>query len=371
MEEANLDADARLPPRKRLLAGLKKQNGDGSSPSSPLLSMSTEMSNRLRDLLNNNLNGCNGLSEEIVDASRSAALAAAEVAAAAKAAAEEKAAVAVKAVAAAKTALELVAAFSAKKSRKDRGVWDDKTKKHVPVQVLYRKKRKRGDKNETDEELARKLHRVINSSPRILKSSSSSDPKFHNHRKHRKKLKFETATNSNGGGKLSYTPETKIDQDDTVRGGNMGQLEDKALECTKTDGLEMKSVHTNADAEAGHLTDQALEDSVRTNRKRGRIKQKKLSLSLCTVRDRENTKEDPKSSGSKSVQDPDVKASTTVDSLVTVEPSTEIEVSQEAASTRQRKEISTPQCYGGSNILRSLCSNPAVSTGSAMVEVDQ
>lgn len=362
MEEANnLEADARLPPRKRLLAGLKKHNGDGdgsSSPASPLTLISVDMSNRLRDLLTNNVS-----SEEIVDASRSAALAAAQAAAAARAAAEEKAATAAKAVAAAKSALELVAEFSVKKSRKERRVWDDKLKKHVPVQVLYKKKRKK----ETDEELARKLHRVINSSPRILKSSSGSDPKVHNNRKHKKKMNFETKANSNGGpsleGKLSYTSDTNIEPNDAVGANDVVQLEDKDSECTRTEGSEMESLHTNGDAEAGHSTAQALEDSVRTSRKRGRIKQKKLPLSLCTVRDRENTKEEPKATG--------LKPATTVVPLETVEPSTEVAVAQEAAPTQQRKELTTPQCYGGSNILRSLCSNPAVTTGSAMVEVDQ
>ncbi|KAL5706129.1 hypothetical protein ACHQM5_024337 [Ranunculus cassubicifolius] len=361
-----LDADARLPPRKRLLAGLKKQTCDGASPSSPLLAISSDMSNRLRDLLSSHLNNSNASTEEIVEASRSAAESAAKVAAAARAAAEEKAALAAKAVAAAKSALELVAAFSVRRSRKERGLRKDKTKDHVPVQVLY-KKRKRREKGETDEELARRLHQVMNSSPRISKSSTSSDPTAHDHKKHKKRLTFEKTTVSNGGSsfeeKLSATSD--IEAGKPVRADNMMvEPDDKASECTKTDCFEMGNGHDNSEAEGSHS------EQVLAARKRGRIKQKKLSLSQCTVRDRESSKGEPKTRGLQSVKTTKNKPKTTVDPLVAVEPSTE-EESPEAVSKWPRKEFNAPQCYGGNNILRSLCSNPTVTTGSAMVEVDQ
>ncbi|KAF5179999.1 Phd finger-like protein [Thalictrum thalictroides] len=368
MEEGNnmcgsnhLDADARLPPRKRLLAGLKKQNCDCSSPSSPisssLLTISSDMSNRLRDLLNANCNHSNHSADEIVEASRLAAITATKVAAEARAVAEEKAAVAAKAAAAARSALELVASFSVKKSRTRK----DKLKKHVPVKVLY-KKRKRGNKDETDEELARKLHRVMNSSPRITKSSS--DQKVNNHKKHRKRLNFEKPMASNGGlsleGKPPSTCNMNAEVGGVIQGENIVELDDDASECTKSDSVPMDSLHTNGEAEAGYSMVQ--EDTVSTGRKRGRIKQKKLPLSLCTVRDREIVKE-PKSKRLQSVKEPKAKSSTTDDSLLTVEPSTSADAS---IPTWQKKEFSAPQCYAESNIMRTLCSNPTVTTGSTM-----
>ncbi|PIA46715.1 hypothetical protein AQUCO_01500330v1 [Aquilegia coerulea] len=373
MEEGNnmcgvvnhVDADARLPPRKRLLAGLKKQNCDCSSPSSPIsssLSLSTissDMSSRIRDLLNANCSNSNQSADEIVENSRLAAITATKVAADARAVAEEKATVAAKAAAAARSALELVALFSVNKSRTRK----DKLKKHVPVKVLY-KKRKRGNKGETDEELARKLHRVMNSSPRITKSSS--DQKVNNNKKHRKRLNFEKTMVSNGGlsleGKPPSTCNMNAEVGGVIRGENIIKLDDSGSECTKTDSLPMDSLHTNGEAEAGYSMVQ--EDTVSTGRKRGRIKQKKLSLSLCTVRDREIVKE-PKS---KAVKVPKAKSSTTDDSLLTVEPSASADAS---VSTWQKKEFNAPQCYAESNIMRSLCSNPTVTTGSTMVKVDR
>ncbi|KAL2348700.1 hypothetical protein Fmac_002700 [Flemingia macrophylla] len=125
----HLDADVLLPPRKRLLAGLKKQSSDGAASPSPSLvvascvtvseaassspsSYSGEFEARLKNLLNSHSNNPNLTPEEVVEASKAAAVTAAKVAKAARAAAEEKAEIAAKAVAAAKRALDLVASFS-------------------------------------------------------------------------------------------------------------------------------------------------------------------------------------------------------------------------------------------------------------------
>ncbi|XP_031475541.1 uncharacterized protein LOC116247499 isoform X6 [Nymphaea colorata] len=241
-----------LPPRKRLLAGLRMQNGflppsssspcsslsssSSSSPSSstssslsPLLSSlslstpcissaSTEFGVHICDFLNGNRRIF--LSpEEVIEASRSAAVAAAGIAAAAKATALEKAEIAAKAAAAAKNALELVASSTDKAFSK--GVYrKGKPKKHVPVKLLYKNKsvkenceagRTKGNNNSfgrinkrksdaqdigdgenrfkvprqgksktiasqehvDDEEFAFQLHRAMNSSPRILKKTMS------------------------------------------------------------------------------------------------------------------------------------------------------------------------------------------------------
>ncbi|CAI9276391.1 unnamed protein product [Lactuca saligna] len=96
---------------KRLLACLKKQNGDiNGSPNSPsTCTPLSKLDTRISYLLRAHLSTDNPSQEEIVAASRSAAEVAVKVAMAARAAAEEKAVIASKAMAAAKKALELVA----------------------------------------------------------------------------------------------------------------------------------------------------------------------------------------------------------------------------------------------------------------------
>lgn len=166
------DADVLLPPRKRLLAGMKKQNSDtkgASLVSSPAESLSPSSSSSVYDAHLNNLisihSDPNLSPEEIVEASRSAALAAAEIAKAARAAAEEKAAVAVKAITAAKSALEIVASFSGEGNQSQMSLKRNKLKKRVPVHSLYKRNRLIAN-CKTDEELARRLHQVMNSSSR-------------------------------------------------------------------------------------------------------------------------------------------------------------------------------------------------------------
>lgn len=176
--------------------------------------------------------------QEIAETSKAAALAAAEVAAAAKRVAVEKAAVAVKAATAAKAALELAASAAAREEMEGRGFCVNikskpTKKKHVPIELLYKgeqietggaeeeeeeeraptvllrckrnavkakhepiKLSYKGKRIETkgvkdnantevmphslnDEELARQLHRAINSSPRISRNMGHLDARHH------------------------------------------------------------------------------------------------------------------------------------------------------------------------------------------------
>ncbi|CBI21561.3 unnamed protein product, partial [Vitis vinifera] len=237
----HLDADVLLPPRKRLLAGLKKQSSDGDATlhPSPIAMTSNEFDARLNKLLSSHLKNPSLTPEEIVEASRSAAKAAAKAAEAARAAAEEKAAIAAKAMAAAKSALELIASVS---------------------------------EETTDEELARKLHRAMNSSPRISKNSSSSDWKNHKHKKPKIFPAVEKTRVPNGGMVLEGNSPSTCN-------GSTDQLETDNGEagCSKEKNSE------------------ALDHLSTTGRKRGRIKLKKLPLSICTIRDRANPKEELKS----------------------------------------------------------------------------
>ncbi|KAF3341329.1 hypothetical protein FCM35_KLT10173 [Carex littledalei] len=175
------DLATRLPPRKRLLAGLKNPNPnfDLELPL-PAQLTSTETGFRIREIMNSPKLS----SEEAIHSLKSIALAASEAAAAARIVAMEKADVATKAKENAKKALELLDSLSSgkKSGRKVRGRPKLK-KKHVSMEVICKaeesanysrdgKKVPRLTSSESrdrvsDEEVAKKLHRAMNSSPRI------------------------------------------------------------------------------------------------------------------------------------------------------------------------------------------------------------
>ncbi|KAF5762502.1 hypothetical protein HanXRQr2_Chr16g0777431 [Helianthus annuus] len=259
----HLDSDVLLPPRKRLLACLKRQNSDmngdsnsNNNPDSPSTESSlTQLDARISYLLKAHLSNDNPSEEEIVAASRAAAEVAVKVAIAARAAAQEKAVIAAKAMAAAKKALELVENVEdGQELSSEQQLRKSKTKKQVDVQMLYDNKKPMAENGKAnDKELARKLHHAINSSPRISKCGVGSDVK---NRKH-KKLK----TSDNGVGiSPSYV---------------------KEVETTTKSKLENGSKAKSGD-----------DDVTTLGRKRGRMKQKKLPLSICHHRDQATPKED-------------------------------------------------------------------------------
>ncbi|XP_042950118.1 uncharacterized protein LOC122282233 [Carya illinoinensis] len=94
----------------------------------------SDFETRLNNLLSSHSNNPNLTPEEIVEASKSVAIAAAE---AARAASEEKAAKASKAMAAAKSALDLVASFSEEAASKEKYLKKNRLKKHLPVRLLH------------------------------------------------------------------------------------------------------------------------------------------------------------------------------------------------------------------------------------------
>ncbi|XP_051121351.1 uncharacterized protein LOC127244853 isoform X2 [Andrographis paniculata] len=293
------DADALLPPRKRLLAGLKR----------------SQM-------------GIRSLSDEgIVEASRTAAVEAARTAKAARANAEEKAKKAAKAVAAAKAALELVASLSMEASNKEENLKKNKMKKHVPVEALY------NNKNNTkgsaaDEQLARKLHQAINSSPRISNNLPSLNLKSHKHKKMKHSAISEGTSIWNGDplfhGNLCST--TSMNGSDTI--GEIyaeGRGPVKKIDTTVGDvnrsnyikGDKLK-LHNGAEQEPSRpnflkpeknkfdtiLSNNKFAESLGTlGKRRGKIKQKKLPLSFCSFRDRSSPKEKVKPQGAPQLED--------------------------------------------------------------------
>ncbi|KAE8685429.1 putative srpk [Hibiscus syriacus] len=299
----HLDADVLLPPRKRLLAGFKKRasNANGasdqpiaaastSSPSPPSPSSATSSSDvdaHLNNLLSSRFNNPNLSPEEIYEASSAAAIAAAKTAEAARAAAEEKAAIAAKAIAAAKSALDMVATFSEDVGGKDRYLKKNKFKKHVPVQVLY-KKHQPIENSRVDEDLAQRLHRAINSSPRISNDSPIYECKGHQQKRSKSLPTLENTKVPNGGTVLRGSPSS------TCNGGTMAaeiNSDDLVKEHVKVANYEKsgESVLDNGESES---KEKACEDTYPTGKRRGRVKLKKLPLSVCSYRDRVNAKED-------------------------------------------------------------------------------
>ncbi|XP_023770379.1 uncharacterized protein LOC111919002 [Lactuca sativa] len=241
MEANHLDSNVLLPPRKRLLACMKSRNGNGNSNSNPPSTSNpmNEFGTRLNNLLSVHPNDNNLSQLKIVEASRSAAEVASKIAIAARALAEKKAVMAAIAMAAAKKALELVAAINEQETSSSTSK-KNKRKKHVDVQMLYDNKNSNVENGKTsDEELARQLHHVINRSPRIPK-----------------KLKIPLPL-ENG----------RINEDENL---------------IKVDEFE--------------------EDKGIIGRKRGRMKQKKLPLSICHNRGQLNPNEDSRWKSSESVE---------------------------------------------------------------------
>ncbi|KAL4367118.1 hypothetical protein GQ457_05G005950 [Hibiscus cannabinus] len=302
----HLDADVLLPPRKRLLAGFKKQalNANGASdqpivassasspsPASPSsATSSSDVDAHLNNLLSSRFNNPKLSPEEIFEASREAAIAAAKAAEAARAAAEEKAAIAAKAIAAAKSALDMVATFSEHADCKDRYLKKNKFKKHVPVQVLYQKHQPI-ENSSVDEDLVQRLHRAINSSPRISKASPISEWKGRQHKRPKSLPTLEGTKVPNGGIVLRGSPSStsnagtmaaKIDSDDLV----------KEYVKISNYGKSGQSVLDNGEAESGYSKEKACEDAYSSSKKRGRVKLKKLPLSICSYKDRVNLKEE-------------------------------------------------------------------------------
>ncbi|KAK4347570.1 hypothetical protein RND71_033909 [Anisodus tanguticus] len=309
----HLDADVLLPPRKRLLAGLKKQNSDvySSSPSPPTVisSPGCDFDIRLNNLLKSHFGDSNRSNEEIAEASRQAALEAVKAAKAARAVAEEKAAKAAKAVAAAKSALALVATFSDEGSSRDKHLKRNKMKKHVPVQMLYNKN-KGTDNCRTDEELARTLHRAINSSPRIL-NNSTSDSRNQKHKRLKRSstsLEGSRPSTSNGNG---FARERE--SDGPISEKNLLRVDLNTTKFNKADHTKMENGEASQSSKADYVNTEnkeresimskekfggSVNDNCSIGKKKGRLKQKKLPLSICSVRDQASPIEDLKSKSS-------------------------------------------------------------------------
>lgn len=362
-----LDADVLLPPRKRLLAGLKKQSSESDATASPSpvaascvtdvaspssTSFSSEFEARLKHLLNCHSNNPNLTPEEVAEASRKAAVTATKAAEAARAAAEEKAAIAAKAVAAAKSALDLVASFSEDAiNNKERNLKKNKSKKHLPVQLLY-KKNKPIENCRKDEELARKLHRAMNSSPRISKTPPKSDSKGSRSKRPRSSSSFEITEGSECGMAVGqdclslnngHAIGGKIDSEGSNQEVCSSKKDKKVIKYDRSSQIEID----NGEAESSHSKPKNCEDSHSPpiGKKRGRTKLKKLPLSICTSKDKAKPREEIKVRRSSSLTE----MNTTNQHVHTipvfpVEPSTDRMKPIEATSTWKCQDFKVPAC---------------------------
>ncbi|KAI4386864.1 hypothetical protein MLD38_004752 [Melastoma candidum] len=271
----HLGADVLLPPRKRLLAGFKKQNFEiDTNWHASCIESSSSIASRVFDshlnsLLNSHTNESNLSPEEIVEASGSAAVAAAKAAKAARALAEEKAAIAAKAVAAAKTALDIVASFSEASGSNDRYLKRNKMK-HVPVNSLYGKEKSKGN-CKADEELARNLHRAMNSSPRKRKCSQGADANIGRSKKPQYSSTDEVDCPKSSG----HADSDEVDSEGTIDDAATSQTKEKSFKYVSNFRSKMLN------GESSHSTARAWDDGSPST-KRGRVKLKKLPLSICT-----------------------------------------------------------------------------------------
>ncbi|XP_058090590.1 uncharacterized protein LOC131237002 isoform X2 [Magnolia sinica] len=385
-----MDVDARLPPRKRLLAGLKKQSCENaaatsssmSSLSLSLSSFSSDFSAHLCELSGADFKSSHISPEQIVEASRLVALTAAEAAASARVTAMEKAAVAVKAVAAAKSALELVTLLTKRKTHKENVMRKNKLKKQVPIRLLY-PGQLLIENDGSDEELACRLHQDMNSSPRISRNSSNPNRKLHSRKKRKELLLIGKPSLYNEDAVCEGNPPSICDRDgevgdvdcvgSTLEVENLDNLEDKALLCAKTNCVDEDKIWdeegetNNSIKTCGH----AFEARVASGGKRERNKKKKLPLSLCNIRDHEKLKDKQEFIGFPSTEDPEVNYSLRTMPSYASKLSNEAEVAVDAIPISACKEFKVPQRFSASKILCPPCSNPTVTTVSAMVKVDQ
>ncbi|CAN6984660.1 hypothetical protein IGI04_000275 [Brassica rapa subsp. trilocularis] len=254
METNQLDSDSHLPPRKRLLAEFKKLNGSSSSSSSSTTSNSNGSSSsastddvhtHLDDLLASRFN--NQSPEELAEAARSAAALAVKAAKTARAVANEKALISTKAIAAAKRALELVDSFpqEAMAGCKERPSSPKKNKqrKHVPLHHLYYSK---GEFRDEEEDLALRLHRAVD--------------------------------NRNPNGQINKKQKTLVVYGSRLT-GTVNDVNGAVDSDSSFEGLESNREAFKPD-EVDSIPTPWKEENISLGRRRGRVKLKKLPLSI-------------------------------------------------------------------------------------------
>lgn len=254
METNQLDSDSHLPPRKRLLAEFKKLNGSSSSSSSTTSNSNGSSSSastddvhtHLDDLLASRFN--NQSPEELAEAARSAAGLAVKAAKAAREVANEKALISAKAIAAAKRALELVDSFPQEAlagcNERPSSPKKNKQRKHVPLHHLYYSKGELRDDEEED--LALRLHRAVD--------------------------------NRNPNGQINKKQKTLVVYGSRLT-GTVNDVNGAVDSDSSFEGLESNREAFKPD-EVDSIPTPWKEENISLGRRRGRVKLKKLPLSI-------------------------------------------------------------------------------------------
>ncbi|KAG8074542.1 hypothetical protein GUJ93_ZPchr0006g45074 [Zizania palustris] len=344
---------------------------DSEPPPSALLS--GDLAARLRQMMGS-ANSSSSSPEEIVEAARSAASAAAGAAAAARATAAEKAAVAAKARAAARAAMEFLDSISRPgTSRNGLQLKVKSRKKHVQLKFLYKPNGRpegrgtTGDpskprrRKESDEEIARKLHRAMNSSPRI----SFTGPK-----------RPRTIGGENGGvvdacnGASAHLP---IEVSGITDGCSLGQSSETPAPFFKHKGLDDDKGSSAHAAKSRDIAGGGTGVGHLSAGRKVKIKRKELLLNQHNSKDTEETKEtepsidsiryneghEPKSNGAdKGLNLADAKRPG--DGLVPMK----------ITSVWKFKKFKTSHCSSDSKMLHNECPSTSAAKTSASVKAD-
>ncbi|WVZ78378.1 hypothetical protein U9M48_026100 [Paspalum notatum var. saurae] len=387
------DLNTHLPPRKRLLAGLRTAAPacDAAEPEllpSPLAS--GDLAARLREMALA-ANASASSPEEMIEVARVAAAAAADAAVAARAAAAEKAAVAAKARAAARAAMEFLDSFS-RAGAASRNALQFKVKsrkKHVQVKMLYRpngtvagdapKPRRR---KQSDEEIARNLHRAMNSSPRISPTGPPKRPR-------------STAPDATDG----------IATDDVINGGGVGGTCNGSsihVPIEGDDGLPnangcAEGKHEDPDAagedssrrtanSSANIADNAFEVANLSAGRKVKIKRKELLLNQHSGRETEEPNEteeakqtepsvhsirlDESKSNGNGKSKPNGNGTEKLAGPADTKGPGDGLAPMKITSVWKFKKLKTSHCSSDSKVLHSVCSSPTAPETSASVKAD-
>ncbi|CAN6206604.1 unnamed protein product [Urochloa humidicola] len=370
------DLNTHLPPRKRLLAGLRTAatSCDATEPlPSPLAS--GDLAARLREMaLAANASGSSP--EEMIEAARAAAEAAADAAAAARAAAAEKAAVAAKARAAARAAMEFLDSFSRTGTSRNGLQFKVKSrKKHVQVKTLYRPNGTLGDapkprrRKQSDEEIARNLHRAMNSSPRISHTGSPKRPRGTSG----DVKDGAAAAHGEGGGDACNGSSTHA----PIEAGSSlpnGCSEGKSSETAKREGPHAggddRSRH--AAKSSGDVTDNGVGTGNLNAARKVKIKRKELVLNQHNNKETEEPKETEPSvqpigqDESKANGNGTEKHGSPADAKAPGDGIAPMKIT----SVWKFKKLKTSHCSSDSKVLQNVCSSPTAAETSASVKAD-
>jgi hypothetical protein len=336
------DLNTHLPPRKRLLAGLRTAASafDADHPPSP--PASTHLAARLREMALAANAAASSTPEEMIEAARAAATAAADAAAAARVAAEEKAAVAAKARAAARAAMEFLDSFSRTRARSGLQLKARSRKKHVQVKLLYKPLNARVEgRGAAPDAPPRTLHRSMNSSPTGPKRPRSSS--------------VEGVGDASTNGSSSTHAPTEVGRGSSERKSGDTTVPSFKHEVAE-DGGQGSSTH-NA-TKSSDINDNGIGTG---NLSKVKIKRKELLLNQKnTIEETEPSLHSVVTGESKSNADGSERCVSPVDAKATP---------MKITSVWKFKKFKTSHCSSDSKVLHNLCSSPAAET-SASVKAD-